>query len=95
MSDLKDFFIKGDKVLENKFKIIKILGKGTFGQVYLVEDEFGKEYALKVLFRKELDKNYQAKIQLLKEVNILKKVKNKNICSFHEIFEEDRTFYFM
>jgi hypothetical protein len=31
MSDLKDFFIKGDKVLENKFKIIKILGKGTFG----------------------------------------------------------------
>ena len=38
----------------NKYTSKKKLGKGAYGDVHLVEDENGKEYALKIMSLKKI-----------------------------------------
>lgn len=44
-------------VFLGKYKNKKRLGKGAFGDVLLVEDEDGKEVALKMITKKMLEKD--------------------------------------
>lgn len=51
-----------DNKLSERFRIIELIGKGSFGQVYLSKDKKGREYASKVEKRKKssrlLDEHY-------------------------------------
>ena len=38
----------GDR-FENQYTICKVLGEGSFGVVYLIKDDYGQQFALKVL----------------------------------------------
>ena len=79
--------IKPDILIEDissqHFKIIKPIGKGSFGKVYLIKSkETDKEYAMKTIkIKKETDLKND-----IKEVNILKGIDHPNIISFKGAF---------
>ena len=72
------------------FKIEKILGKGSFGSVYLVtRKEDQKIYALKSVFMEKLNKKEQE--NSVNEVRILASVNHPNVIGYKETFWDDQT----
>ncbi|MCK4980667.1 MAG: protein kinase, partial [Candidatus Delongbacteria bacterium] len=67
--------------VDNKYKVIKKLGKGGTSTVYLVEDYNGQELALKLLNRHSTQK----KIQRLKnEFRLMCALNHKNIAKVYD-----------
>ena len=64
--------------IQEKYKPIKILGKGEFGVAFEVEDEAGNHYAIKQVFENPKFK--------LRELLILKRMKSRYILSLHDSF---------
>jgi len=94
------------------YKIIKILGQGGFGIVYLVEDihRLNAPFVIKELFSRDFSfrhrdgetvynrteaKEIFAKIKedIISEVNILQKIRDKNIVEAYGYFEANNTLY--
>ena len=68
-----------------KFKKLKVLGKGSYGKVYLVEDDKTKDmYALK-----KIDKDKDSYISFNTEVNLLKNIDHNNIIKLYDFYEND------
>lgn len=68
-----------------KFKKIKVLGKGSYGKVYLVEDDKTKEmYALK-----KIKKDKYSYISFNTEVNLLKNIDHQNIIKLYDFYENE------
>ncbi|WP_457575572.1 hypothetical protein [Desulfomarina sp.] len=62
-------FQKGDSI-NNQFRIIRLLGRGGMGQMYLVEvEDLNKTYALKLILP-ELVNNPEVRQRFLSEVTI-------------------------
>ena len=81
------------KIINYKYKIIKKLGTGGAGTVYLVLDENDKEIALKLL-----NKNFkQSRVRRLKkEFSIMKSLNHENIVEVYD-FDYDKalgSYYF-
>ena len=72
----------------NKYKIIRKLGEGGFGEVYLVEKN-NKKYALKKIKDKLNEKDIQ---QITKIINILSKINNKYIIRYYNTFKDKNSF---
>ena len=74
------------KIINNKYKVIKKIGSGTSGQVFLVLDGEEKEIALKLL-----NKNFKAERirRLKKEFNIMKSLNHPNIAAVYD-FDYDK-----
>ena len=67
-------------ILGDNFKLIKKIGSGSFGEVYLTRDKAGKEYAAKI--EEKSQKN-----RLKAEFNIYKRVlNNKNIIGIPKVY---------
>ncbi len=67
-------------ILGDNFNLIKKIGSGSFGEVYLTRDKIGKEYAAKIEAKSE-------KNRLKAEFNIYKKVlNNKNIEGIPKVY---------
>ncbi len=67
-------------ILGDNFNLIKKIGSGSFGEVYLTRDKTGKEYAAKIEAKSE-------KNRLKAEFNIYKKVlNNKNIEGIPKVY---------
>jgi len=94
------------------YKIIKVLGQGGFGIVYLVEDihRLNAPFVIKELFSRDFSfrhrdgetvynraeaKEIFAKIKedIISEVNILQKIRDKNIVEAYGYFEANNTLY--
>jgi serine/threonine protein kinase len=94
------------------YKIIKVLGQGGFGIVYLVEDihRLNALFVIKELFSRDFSfrhrdgqsvynkaeaKQIFAKIKddIISEVNILQKIRDKNIVEAYGYFEDNNTLY--
>ena len=72
----------------NDFKIEKVLGKGSFGSVYLVtRKEDQKIYALKSVIMEKLNKKEQE--NSVNEVRILASVNHPNVIGYKEAFWDD------
>ena len=72
------------------FSTIKLLGKGSFSSVYLVQrKQDSKIYALKSVFLEKLTKKQQE--SSLNEVRILASIHNQNVISYKEAFWDDNT----
>ncbi len=80
-----------------KFRNLKVIGKGTYSRVYLVENKFtGKRSAVKA-FRKKYLLEYQEKGKeaIKNEINIMKRLKHPNILNLEEVHESENSIYFV
>lgn len=76
------------------YKVIKELGKGGMGAVYLVEhEETGDRLALKVMLPK-VAANERSKNLFLREINNTAALKHRNIVQLHDYGCSNGTFYF-
>ncbi|KAG8193755.1 hypothetical protein JTE90_005052 [Oedothorax gibbosus] len=76
----------------DNFKVIKVLGEGSFGSALLVEDVCSeKQYVVKKVPLFNLSK--KEKEEAMKEVEVLSKMKHPNIISYHKSFEENSNLY--
>ena len=73
----------------NDFKIEKVLGKGSFGSVYLVTRKEDQQiYALKSVTMEKLNKKEQQ--NSVNEVRILASVNHPNVIGYKEAFWDDQ-----
>ncbi|QAA32969.1 serine/threonine-protein kinase [Clostridium manihotivorum] len=76
-------------ILDNKYKIIKLLGKGGMGTVYLCENiRLNNLWAIK-----ETKRNDKLDMNLLSEANILKKLNHPGIPRVVDVFYENDFVY--
>ncbi|CAD8107119.1 unnamed protein product [Paramecium sonneborni] len=66
-----------------KYKRIRKIGKGNFGDVWLVEDNKGRQYAMK-----RIDLLFDT-VDPQNEVSIMKVLKHPNIIKFYDSFEQN------
>ena len=84
----KIIFKKMTSTSINDFKIEKILGRGSFGSVYLVRrKQDQKIYALKTVTFEKLNKRDQE--NSLNEVRILASINHPNVIGYKEAFWDD------
>lgn len=82
--------------LKKKYKILKEIGSGGMGTVFLAEDlNLGRFAAIKTL-SDSIHKDKDLRERFHREARALSKVEHSNICTIYEIFEEkNRTFIVM
>ena len=74
------------------FKVVKLLGKGTYGAVYkVVRKSDNEEYALKEVSLKALKKRERE--DAVNEVRVLASIKHRNILRYCEAFLEGSNLY--
>ena len=77
----------------NDFILIKTLGKGSFGEVYLsVNEKSHKQYAIKKIDASNL-KNAGFKKYLDNEIKIMKQLNHENIIKFHSNIRTQNNVY--
>eukprot|EP00347_Sterkiella_histriomuscorum_P002281 403368758 len=83
------------KISKDDFKIIKVIGRGTFGKVFMVKKkDVSIVYAMKVLKKEQVaSRNLRIKTQAERE--ILEKIKNPFIVDLHYAFQTDEKLYFV
>jgi len=88
--------LKPEDELKGRYKIIKVIGKGGMGSVYLAEDWLYKEKcAVKEMlnnFTDEVEKEGAIK-RFKNEAQILVKIKHKNIPGIIDYFIENNCYY--
>lgn len=84
----------GDRL--TRYEIVKTLGEGGMGKVYLANDvDLDRKVALKVL-RDDLWWYRQARQRLIREARAAARLDHPNICAIYEIVDtEDRSFIVM
>jgi len=81
--------LKTGQILDAKYEIIKVLGQGGMGTVYLCENNrLGNLWAIK-----EVDSQWKNKIDFLAEPNILKNLSHIGIIRIIDIFYENDNLY--
>ena len=76
------------QVFEGKYKILRELGRGGFGMVYLAFQEgMDRHVALKVLKSSVTQQAPSAKERFLREVKIISKLKHPNTVTIHDFGE--------
>jgi serine/threonine protein kinase len=79
----------------NHFDIVKVIGRGSFGKVYLVkkkDDE--KFYAMKVL-KKEAISSPSQRLHTIAERKILQEIDSKFVVKLHYAFQNPDKLYFV
>lgn len=78
------------------YKAIKMIGRGSFAKVYLVESKTnGKSYAVKAFTKDAMavsNKN-NAKPSMLNEIDIMRTVDHENIIKLYEVYETEKSIY--
>ncbi len=86
-----------DTVLQNRYRILKILGQGGFGRTYLAEDQgrFNELCALKELIPAQTGSGALEKSQELfaREATILYQIQHPQIPQFRATFEQDQRLF--
>ena len=77
------------------YRILRLLGAGGMGEVYLAEDtQLDRRVAIKLLPESTADEHLNKR--LVREAKAVAKLDHPNICSIHQVGEEDgRSFIVM
>lgn len=85
-------FIQSD--FHTKFNAIKMIGKGSFARVYLVEDkETNEKFAVKAFSKEYLLSQSKGKESLVNEIEVMKDLVHENIMNLNEIHESKNSIY--
>lgn len=75
------------------YHMLRELGSGQFGKVYLAESDLtGERRAVKVISKKKSD-SLRGKSKFIAEVEILARLNHINIIRIYEMFEDDKRYY--
>lgn len=89
---LNKVFLQCD--FHSKFNTIKMIGKGSFARVYLVENKETKEkQAVKAFSKEYLLSQPKGKDSLINEIEIMQKLKHPYIMNLEEIHESKNSIY--
>jgi serum/glucocorticoid-regulated kinase 2 len=86
----KCFFTK--ETLDN-FSLLKVIGKGAFGKVFLSKNKEGEIFAMKRI-RKDKVLRYQAVESILLERKILSEINHPLLLGLKHVFSSDTRLYF-
>ncbi|WP_372364616.1 serine/threonine protein kinase [Candidatus Uabimicrobium sp. HlEnr_7] len=81
----------GSKI--GNYEIIKLLGSGAMGSVYLAKDHNGQKVAIKKMLQSVAESRVGVK-RFQKEVSAMKMLRHKNIIKIFDIGEEKGNYYF-
>ncbi|WP_448380815.1 protein kinase domain-containing protein [Gloeomargarita sp.] len=84
-------------VLQNRYRIVRVLGQGGFGRTYLAQDQnrFGEYCVLKEFMpaRGEPHQIEKAKELFKREAAVLYQLRHPQIPQFHALFEEEQRLF--
>jgi serine/threonine protein kinase len=84
-------------ILHERYRVVRVLGKGGMGAVYLVEDTklYGKLWAVKELLERFVDANDRAEsiAQFQQEAKLLVGLRHPNLPQIVDAFEQDGRHY--
>ena len=86
-------YLLNDLIINNRFKIMKRLGKGGMGQIFLAEDiKLKRKVAIKSISTTSLA-DPASKARFLREAQTASQLEHSNICTIYEIYEEGDSDY--
>ena len=78
----------------NKFNTLKMIGKGSFARVYLVQNkENGRRYAVKAFSKEYLLSQNKGKESLINEIEVMQKLNHEFLMNLEEIHESKNSIY--
>ncbi|CAG8480031.1 8611_t:CDS:2 [Diversispora eburnea] len=83
--------IKPSNRPNEEYTILQLLGRGSFGMCFQVENQDGEIFALKVIEKQALGQNYD---EVLNETNIHNKLKHPHIVNLYDVFDDTDFVYF-
>ncbi len=83
------------KLFAGRYRIIKLIGKGGMGKVYLAEDTFlnNEEIAIKVI-NKHLSTDPESSERFLREIQLTRKVTHPNVIRTYDAGKINKRLYF-
>jgi serine/threonine protein kinase len=78
-----------------KYKTKKRLGSGTYGDVFLVEDDDEKQFAMKLIKLKVLEEDPFMEEYFYGEIECLKSMNSRHIIRLHEIERDENYLYLL
>jgi eukaryotic-like serine/threonine-protein kinase len=81
-------FLQQGALFERRYRIVRELGRGGFGTVYLAyQEQMDRHVAIKVLKSGIGDLHHSAKERFLREVKIISKLRHPNTVTIHDFGE--------
>jgi len=83
----------GKLIINDRFKILKKIGIGGMGEIFLAEDlKLRRQVAIKSI-KKGSDSDSESKMRFLREAQTASQLEHTNICPIYEIYEEENNHY--
>ncbi len=80
-------------IINDRFKILKKVGIGGMGEIFLAEDlKLRRQVAIKSI-KKGSDSDSESKMRFLREAQTASQLEHTNICPIYEIYEEENNHY--
>lgn len=77
-----------------KFHTLKMIGKGSFARVYLVQNkENGRRYAVKAFSKEYLKSQNKGKESLINEIEVMQKLNHDFVMNLEEVHESKNSIY--
>ena len=73
------------------YTVLRLLGRGGMGEVYLIEDASGAKYAAKVMLPPEEEKELEWCKRFIHEAQFAMEVRHPNIVAVHDVGEDPET----
>ena len=96
----RDLWVKHIKLalnfqsIDSKYSLLGQIGKGKYGIVKEAINKLTKDkVAVKIVSKKDLLSFKEHRIQIRREIDILKMCKHPNVVSFVDVFETEETLY--
>ena len=78
----------------SKFHTVKMIGKGSFARVYLVQNkENGRRYAVKAFSKEYLLSQNKGKESLINEIEVMQRLEHEFVMNLEEVHESKNSIY--
>jgi serine/threonine protein kinase len=88
-SDADELGLVGQRLAE-RFRVVRVIGRGGMGAVYEVEDQDGKKLAAKVISRGLATENHPALVRFAREAKAASAISSENVVRTLDAGSDDR-----